>query len=170
MAASDTGPDGADAEMDALADASARFAADLYFFVARRVIGAFGEAGEHALRQGLRDFGLARGAAIRAAAEAAGEEADLLAFARHYNLPMARAWRGERSEGPAGRESVVSYCPFAEQWRARGGAAEGQLYCDEVDPAIRAGYSPQLCFSCTRFLLRDGEPCTQADRMRDGAR
>lgn len=43
------------------AEACARFAADLYYCVARRVIEDLGEAGEQAVRRGLREFGLARG-------------------------------------------------------------------------------------------------------------
>jgi len=150
-------------ELDALADAAARFAADLYFFVARQVIEELGEAGEQALRRGLREFGLARGAAIRAAVEAAGEEANLASFLRHYNLPTSRAWRSESTVRPERKEATITYCPFAEQWRARGGTREGQLYCEEVDPAIRAGFGPEVRFTAPRFTLRDGGPCQQSD-------
>ena len=151
------------AELDALADAAARFAADLYFFVARQVIEELGEAGEQALRRGLRQFGLARGRAMRAAVEAAGEEPGLASFLAHYNLPTSRAWRSESAVTRERKEATLTYCPFAEQWRARGGTREGQLYCEEVDPAIRAGFGPEVRFTAHRFTLRDGGPCQQSD-------
>ncbi len=153
-------------DVDTLADAAARFAADLYYFVARRVIMDLGEAGERAVRQGLREFGLARGRAILAEVEAAGEEVNLANFLKHYNLPMGRAWRGERVTTPEASHDVVTFCPFADQWQKRGGADIGQIYCEEVDPAIREGYSPRLRFTATQYLLRDGAPCLQRDEMK----
>ncbi len=151
--------------MDTLADAAARFAADLYWFVANRVIADLGEEGERAVRQGLREFGLAHGEAIRAAADASAEEIDLAAFIRHYDLPMARAWRGESTVTARQKDSIVTFCPMAEQWRARGGPEIGQIYCEEVDPAIREGYSPDLHFTAGQFILRDCAPCLQRDEM-----
>lgn len=155
-------------DLDRLADAAARFAADLYYFVARRVVMDLGEAGEKAVRQGLREFGLARGQAILAEVEAACEEVNLANFLKHYNLPMGRAWRGERTITPEASQDVVTFCPFADQWQRRGGADIGQMYCEEVDPAIREGYSPHLHFTATQFLLRDGAPCRQRDEMKGG--
>lgn len=152
-------------DLDALAEAAARFAADLYYFVARRVILDLGEAGEKAVRQGLREFGLARGQAIRAEVEAAGEAVNLANFLKHYNLPMGRAWQGERTVTPEAAHDVVTFCPFADQWQKRGGADIGQIYCEEVDPAIREGYSPRLRFTAVQYLLRDGGPCLQRDEM-----
>jgi hypothetical protein len=152
-------------DLDTLADASARFAADLYWFVARRVITELGEAGERAVRQGLREFGLARGEAIRAGADASEEEIDLAAFIRHYDLPMARAWQGESTTTARQKDSIVTFCPMAEQWRARGGPEIGQIYCEEVDGAIREGYSPDLHFTASQFILRDCAPCLQRDEM-----
>ena len=152
-------------ELDKLSEASARFAADLYYFVARRVIEDLGEAGERAVRRGLREFGLARGAAIRAEVEAAGEEVNLSNFLKHYNLPMRRAWRGLSSVTATRRDNTVTRCPFADQWLQRDGASIGQAYCEEVDPAIREGYSPELHFTASQFLLRDHAPCRQIDEM-----
>ena len=78
---------------------------------------------------------------------------------------MGRAWQSDVTSGPDRRESVVTLCPFAEQWRARHGEREGQIYCEEVDPAIRAGYSSDLRFDASRFILRDGGFCVQVDEL-----
>ena len=149
------------------ADASARFAADLYYYVARRVIEELGVAGEAAVRRGLAEFGEARGAAIRLEAEAAGDTLDLAAFLSHYNLPMGRAWRSNVTLTENRRESVIERCPFADQWKVRpGGPAIGQIYCEEVDPAIRRGYAPDLHFNVARYILRAGDRCEQTDEVR----
>ncbi len=152
-------------ELDAMAEATARFAADLYLFVADRVVQELGQAGEEAIRNGLREFGLARGRAIRAAVEAAGQELNLENFQKYYDLPFVRAWRSEGRDAPESRESVINYCPFAEQWKKRSGARIGQMYCEEVDPALREGYSSTLRFTASQFLLRDGGPCLQKDEV-----
>jgi hypothetical protein len=151
--------------MTELAEGSARFAADLYSFVARQVINRFGKEGEGALRAGLRDFGLARGRALRELVEAKGGEVNLTNFIENYNLPMARAWQGKREVGATRRFSRVIFCPLADQWRKRGGAELGQLYCSEVDPAIREGYSPRLKFRAEKYLLLGDAHCEQIDEM-----
>ena len=152
-------------QLDLLADACARFAADLYLFVARRVIEDLGPAGERSVREGLHEFGIARGEEIRAAASDSGDPIDLPSFFKHYNLPMGRAWRSEETTSEDRRGVTVNYCPFADQWRARGGDREGQIYCEEVDPAIREGFSSELHFTASRFILREGECCIQLDEM-----
>jgi hypothetical protein len=156
---------GCQRQLELLADSCARFAADLYFFVARRVIEDLGPAGERSVREGLHEFGIARGEAIRAAAADAGDPSDLPSFLKHYNLPMGRAWRSEQAASQDRRGVTVNYCPFADQWRARGGGQVGQTYCEEVDPAIREGFGPALHFTASRFILREGECCIQLDEM-----
>ena len=152
-----------EARLDELAEQCAWYAADLYFFVTRRVVEDLGEAGEKAVRQGLREWGLARAQAIRQRVEDAGAPVDLASYRKHYDLPMARAWKGENTDTPTCHASSITHCPFADRWRERGGERLGQMFCEEVDPALRHGFDPRLHFTASQYVLLGDPLCEQRE-------
>ncbi len=151
-------------ELKRVSQESAEFFANFFSIIGRRLIERYGEEGKALLREGCREFGLARGRSLRARVEELGLQPDLENFTAHYNLPMKRAWRAEREETATHRHSRISFCPFWKFWEQQGVADIGLIYCDEVDPAIREGYSNALKHENLQNPLRTGgDICEQRD-------
>lgn len=130
----------------------------LHYHLAKAVADRFGDEGLEAIRQGIRAFGLERGRRIREKVLSRGLEPNLENLAAFYDLPLAAAWEATKEVSGDTSESRITRCPFAQVWTEKKAQDLGLLYC-EVDPALMAGYNPEIKFSRPESVLEGAGRC-----------
>ena len=121
--------------------------ARMFACIAREVGEKFGDEGIRAVREGVRQFGEARGRNIADRASAMGHEADLVTESEI--------------------EQDFDRCVFAETWMNDHTEEYGIHYCELIDPSIARGYNKQMeCCHDEHFF--DKGRCHFIFRMKDG--
>jgi hypothetical protein len=151
-------------ELENLAKNSSEFIANLLVHIATSVTESFGhDAGEKAIRKGLRAFGIERGRKIREKVQSLGLETSIDSFTKHYDFPLFPAFRGTREIGENRKVAEIEFCPLANYWKKAGFSKIGLLYCEEVDDGIREGFDPALKHENPENPLKGGKNCVHID-------
>ncbi|ADY55433.1 hypothetical protein Sgly_1108 [Syntrophobotulus glycolicus DSM 8271] len=144
-------------EVRDIVDKMARTLALLYHFLSSEVVADFGSKGEEAVRRAIHQYGKLRGEKIREEVAALGLPLTVENLSKYYDLPLPLAWISEKIRQEENcLEKKVTYCPFAEEWKALGGEQLGLIYCEQ-DLCMRQSYNP--CFDLRQFTnLLQGDP------------
>jgi hypothetical protein len=134
--------------------------ANLYFQMAAEYMRTFGEKGESALRQAIRDYGANRGALNRAAHEKLGLPIHLHTLFTMGGFPGKAGFkRNLFSLKPEERISETLVCPLNDHWKELGGQKEGVVYCEEIHAAMWAAYDPGIETRQPKIMTRGDECC-----------
>lgn len=129
-----------------------------YIFLARCFVEGFGAAGEGALREAVRSFGVMRGRSLREAHRQAGMKLNLFNLFTYGDLPAEpRTRRNKIKLTPEERLSETLLCPLYDQWRAMDAVALGRIYCEEFHHANFAAYAPRAQVNLTQTLTQEGD-------------
>ena len=122
-----------------------RLVGRLFTVLARNVMDTFGTEGEEWFRQTLRDYARDRGTRQALKHAQKGLATTPTNLIRENDVPYQFAWQIEEKEATdTAYVASVHYCPYQEVWRDYGEEHIGQIYCDEVYPALCAGYSATM--------------------------
>ena len=131
--------------------------AKLFAHLTKAVVDQFGEAGQDAIREGVRTFGEERGRDIARRAAAHGQPNDILNYLPNYDMGRSDLFTYETSyEQPSEIEQTFTRCPFGDTWKADGMEDYGILYCQMIDPSIAKGYNPNFEVIHDKYLVKDG--------------
>jgi hypothetical protein len=109
------------------------------------MIETFGPEGEEWWRQTLRAYAKERGRRQFTDHVHKGLSPTPANLIRKNDVPYQFVWEIEEKEATDTQYAAdVHYCPYQEVWRDNGEEEIGQIYCEEVYPALCAGYSEVL--------------------------
>jgi hypothetical protein len=109
---------------------------------ARSVIETFGEEGEGWFRETLRKYAKERGKRQLIKHLQKGLSPTPTNLIRENDVPYGIAWEIAEKEATDTRYVAdVQYCPYQEVWRDYDEEELGQIYCEEVYPALCKGYN-----------------------------
>jgi hypothetical protein len=140
----------------------------MYGVIAREAIGRFGADGEAAVREGVREYGLAYGRRMAERAKMDGRPNDFVSYTVYGEFDFAETGSIMELEQRTPYVVVVfSKCGWCEAWRRGGMLDVGRIYCEEIDRAILHGFNPDFRFEVDgtltggavrcRLIYRDGE-------------
>jgi len=133
--------------------------ARLYIQIARAVADRCGQKGVEAIRMGLREYALERGARIRKRVDDLGLPPDIQNYYEHFDNPLSDAgFKMDLVLSGWNARGEVSHCPFAEIWKKMGEEELGQLYC-QVDYDMLEGYNPVLRLERSTNILKGDKSC-----------
>jgi hypothetical protein len=140
----------------------------LYYHMAKTFCDRFGLEGEAALRRAVREYGRARGLAMRARHLAEGRPINLESLFGHYDLPSdPRTSRNLFELTPETRLSATKTCQFADLWMEKeDGDHLGRIYCEEVHHAIFEAYDSAVQVNLTQTLTQGDDCCRFAVYLR----
>ncbi len=146
-------------EVRDIVDKMARTQALLYHFISREVVAEFGSKGEAAVRRAIHQYGDKRGKKIREEVMAQGLPLTVENLSKFYDLPLPIAWVSEKIRREENYlEKKVTYCPFAEEWKALGSEKLGLIYCEQ-DLSMRKGYNADLDLQQFTNVLQGDAHC-----------
>lgn len=104
-----------------------------YLFIVKNLLDACGEAGEKAVREGTRRYGMDRAVTLRKKHVDMNVKVNMHSlFAIGADLPSDPRFRRELQEiNPQERVSHTLHCPMAALWRKYGAMGIGRMYCEE---------------------------------------
>lgn len=138
--------------------------AKLYYFMGKEMIDRFGQEGETALRQAVRNFGRSRGKTLRARHEAMELPINVESLFTHYDLPASKDHDEVRNKIQLDKDNRVSetlICHLQQIWDELGGEEGnriGAIYCDEFHPYMWAAYQSSIQTELPKLLTK-GDPC-----------
>jgi len=139
----------------------------LYYFLTKAMLEDYGPGAKETVRRAIREFGLARGRAIRDAVLAAGDELTIENLDRYYDIPIGEGWTNSSRYTADAKYNTTQTCTFAEVWNALNWQEIGQIYC-LVDTAIREGYCEgtnlRLSYTTDKNLMKGDGCCTSVTR------
>ena len=141
--------------------------ARMFACIAREVGEKFGDEGIRAVREGVRQFGEARGRNIAERARAMGHEADPFHYLSCYDMGRSGYFNSADRVTETEIEQDFDRCVFAETWMNDHTEEYGIHYCELIDPSIARGYNKQMeCCHDEHFF--DKGRCHFIFRMKDG--
>jgi len=114
--------------------------ANLYYFLTREMLDAYGDGAKAVIRRAIISFGRYRGQEIAKQVLADGGELTIENLDRYYDIPIVEGWEPQRVYDQEGKFNITPVCAMAEVWKVKGWQDVGHLYC-LIDIAIREGYS-----------------------------
>lgn len=114
--------------------------------ITREVEKTCGEEGIKAVREGVRQFGLARGKDIARRAKLMGHENDVTHYLSCYDMARSGHFSSDNDIKEKSIEQTFSKCIFAEQFTRDQNEKYGIHYCEIIDGAIAEGYNEN--FKC----------------------
>jgi len=134
--------------------------ARLYFHLAAEYLRTFGERGEEALRESIRELGKDRGKTTREEHQRLGYPINLYTLFTAGDFPSKAGFRCDQIElQPDHRISETLHCPLCEWWRKFGGLKEGILYCEEIYAAMWSAYHPEIKTNQAKIMSRGDSVC-----------
>ena len=134
--------------------------ASLYFHMAAEYLRTFGEKGDAALRQAIREYGTDRGKANRAKHEKLGLPIHLKTLFTAGRFPGGAGFRRNLIElTPEQRSSETLECMLCEVWKKIGGLEEGIRYCEEIHEAMWSAYDPGIETKQPQIMTRGEKIC-----------
>ncbi len=143
--------------------------ANMYYYLTKAVIEDFGDEACKSFERAIREFGHARGRAIREEVLAAGLPLTIENLDRFYDIPIAEGWDLHRNYEDDHKDNITDSCTFATVWKEKDWAEVGHIYCI-IDIAIREGYSDNVEFRPVKNILLGDEHCQSLTVYRDIAR
>lgn len=142
--------------------------AQLFSSVAREVKEEFGEAGEEAVRRGVRKYGEMRGRHIASNAAADGKPNTIENYLPYYDMERSELFVYDTTMSDEMIDQKFYKCPFAEAWNKDGDQELGKLYCDEIDNSIARGFNPNLAHEEVTHLLDGAPSCHMTFKIKKG--
>lgn len=133
--------------------------AKLYYHLAHELF-SLGEAGERALRRGIREFAIDRGETMKRIAENMGLPLTYETRKRINDMPSSEIFEESAIYFPDKKyaESPEGFCPLAEWWRKYpDGMMLGKIYCDELHHAKFAAFNPKHKVDMVEYIT-EGDP------------
>lgn len=132
----------------------------MYGLIARETIGRFGAEGEAAVREGIREYGLAYGRRLADRAKADGRPNDFVSYSVYGEFDFSETGNVMDLEQRTPHVVIVfSKCGWCEAWKHKGMLDVGRIYCEEIDRAIIRGFNPAFRFAVDTTLTGGAERC-----------
>jgi hypothetical protein len=133
----------------------------LFFHLAAEFCRTFGEAGEAALRDAVKKFGVDRGKTARADHEQRGYPVHLKTLFSIGGFPgVAESFKRNIIDWqPYQRISEIIECPLCEQWKLMGGLKEGRIYCEEIYKPMWSAYDGGIETKQRKIKTRGDDVC-----------
>lgn len=138
----------------------------MHMYVGFELLDGFDASGERALREALYQFGVERGAGMRAQALGEGRPLD---FQSWFDVLQERdpaesvfVFRGDTHISPGVMQAECTYCPLAEVWAEEGerGLKLGYMYDVEVHRGLVESYHPGGRIRWNTVKTRGNRTCT----------
>lgn len=130
----------------------------LYLHLAKNITETFGIEGEVALREGIRNFGIDRGDALREKHKETGLKINLYNLFTYGDLPGdPRFRRNKINLNPQERFSETLVCPIANMWIDMNEKKLGRIYCEEFHHAMYGTYAKKAQINLGQTLTQDGD-------------
>lgn len=138
--------------------------ANLYYFLTKEMLDAYGEDAKAVIQRAIINFGQYRGREIAKQVLADGKELNIENLDAYYDIPLAEGWLPERKYEQDRKYSTTPVCTQAEVWKQWGWQEVGHIYCC-IDEAIRQGYSSlsdgrKVVFTPVKNVLLGDDCCS----------
>lgn len=150
-----------DEKLKKVAEQHVRRFALFYHYIAREIVETLGvEKGKMLIKNAVKDFGSARGKAIRQRVEKAGLDPNLKNFKAFYDLPLGLTHESTNVKTATEKKNwrEVRGCLFSEIMKELGSEDLGALYCEQ-DRALAEAYNAEISFTRIQTALTGGECC-----------
>jgi len=146
---------------------ASRIYAMLFFHLAAEYCRTFGEAGEAALRDAVKKYGIDRGKAARDDHEQRGYPINLKTLFSTGDFPgVAESFQRNIIDWqPHQRISETTECPLYDQWKSMGGLKEGQIYCEVIHKNMWSAYHKGIATKQPKIMPRGDDVCRFEVRM-----
>jgi len=132
----------------------------LYLYLARALVKDLGVEGELLLREGIRNFGVDRGEALRKKQIQAGLKINLYNLFTYSDLPPDPRFRRNKIKLTSQeRFSETLVCPMANIWAKYNGKELGRIYCEEIHHAKFRAYAPKTQVNLSQTFTQDDNHC-----------
>lgn len=133
--------------------------AKMFSITAKNLEKEFGEKGLKVLEDSVKEFGIERGKDIAARAKADGVENTLEQYLDHYDMGRSEEFGYQTTYGKNEIHQDFTRCVFAKIWMDANEEKYGRIYCENIDPAIAAGYNQNMECIHDAIMYKDGH-CT----------
>lgn len=140
--------------------------AKMFSITAKNLEKEFGEKGLKVLEDSVKEFGIERGKDIAARAKADGVENTLEQYLDHYDMGRSEEFGYQTTYGKNEIHQDFTRCVFAKIWMDANEEKYGRIYCENIDPAIAAGYNQNMECIHDAIMYKDGH-CTFCFRMKN---
>ena len=130
--------------------------AQLFAHVTKEIVDHYGEAGKHAVREGVRTFGEVRGQGIAKRAKHMGYANDLEQYLPNYDMGRSDLFEFENVFTEGNIDQTFTKCPFGQQWVDDEMGEYGILYCEMIDPAVAKGFNPDIEVEHDQYVIKEG--------------
>jgi hypothetical protein len=132
----------------------------MYGLIAEEAISRFGSEGEKAVREGIREYGLAYGRRLAGRAGADSRSNDFVSYTVYGEFDFSETGSVMELEQRTPHVVVTfSKCGWCEAWKRKGMLNVGRIYCEEIDRAIVSGFNPDFRFAVDATLTGGAERC-----------
>lgn len=132
----------------------------LYLYLARPLVKDLGIEGELLLREGIRNFGVDRGEALRKKHIKTNLKINLYNLFTYSDLPPDPRFRRNKIKlTPQERLSETLVCPLANIWAKYNGKELGQTYCEEIHHAKFKAYAPKTQVNLSQTITKGDNHC-----------
>ena len=139
--------------------------ARMFSITAKNLEKEFGEKGLEVLAESVREFGMARGRDIAERAKANGEDNSLHNYLKNYDMERSDLFGYTNEYTPDEIHQEFTRCVFADTWMAADEEKYGRIYCENIDPAIAAGFNENMECIHDEIMYKD-KRCTFCFRMK----
>jgi len=135
----------------------------LYMFLARQTFEEVGTAGEAAVRESVRGYGVWRGSEMREAHISLGEPINVETLLRNWDSASTYVAKDEvEDQGSYAPHDVsfdVTYCPAALSWKEGEFHRWGHVYCDEFHQSAATAYHPDAMVTIPINMMKGDHRC-----------
>ena len=144
-------------------DTMAVHMANLYYFLTKEMLDAYGEGAKEVIERAIINFGHYRGREIAKRVKADGKDLTFQTLDEYYDIPLVDGWQPQRVYEKDRKYNTTAVCTQAEVWKKWNWQEIGHIYC-LIDIAIREGFSeghsPRLVFKPGKNALKGDDCCT----------
>jgi len=131
----------------------------LFAMIAQAAEECCGDAGQDAVREGVRRYGRRRGARMARYAREHGVDTGIQGYILCGELDLASTANRFRVVAKRPHLQVcATQCAWDQAWREADMLEYGKQYCQAIDPSVIEGYSPDFRFEM-KGMLSEGDPC-----------
>jgi hypothetical protein len=135
--------------------------ASIYYFLGRAFTDRFGNAGEQALREAIRDYGSYRACQMRLDHQSKGIDLNLANMMNFGDMPNTDSLESAgRTCTPAYFGVTVHDCTLFNAWQLVGGVPIGRIYCEEVHQPLYCEYTKNVTLEMPEFMTKGDGFCT----------
>jgi len=134
----------------------------LYYYLSKEFV-KLGAEGEKALRQGVSNYGKARGLRLKKRHQESGLPITMESLFKNYDLPGdTKSKRNQIKLNEDERESYTFVCNLEKEWKEIGGEEGdyvGSIYCDEFHQAMWGAYKEGTIVELPELLTKNDPHC-----------